>query len=503
MVKRGIFIVLLLIVMMGTVQAQNDGATPTPDGSRITENYVDIFLPAAIRFRARFAIRPRDFDSAVLTLFQSSGFERTIPVNLESNVIGQEFDFLLVEINQMLDSAPAPRLFEPLNYRWTLTTADDKTYTVANEINFAPPLPNPEDTWHELGNSPLTFYWYNPNLGVDVLRENLLRVHDLLTAQTQLEKSFKMVIFESDYQFCDTKVNETGEEISVARGSENHPCSLEAMTAYYSQNGLQLLQRPDATFDTLEGLLFRQLVSAFYEDYWAVEVPLWFQEGLTLLYRPYTGLQELAIAQQAESRSTLLNFAELDSPLPEDEIWRAQSYLLLLYLADTYGATVPFEIALAVNEAGSFESAFEQVTGTNLLEIERAWRVWLQSQASERAAVWNPYLQTTPTVTSTATVTPIPPSRTPTDTATATLTLTPTSVSGREEPTVFVAPTNTNTPIATASNTPLPPGSLPTALPTATPPAQENEDDSGGLPCGAAAIAIPAIIITARQRKRS
>lgn len=504
MIKRGLLFVLLSWVLLsGIVHAQD--MTPTPNGSLITNTGVDMLLPAAIRFRATFAINRQSFESAALSLYQANGFERTISVNLDENLIGEGLDFVEVQIDQALNTANVPRLFEPLSYRWELITTNGKTYTIAQE--YLPVPPNTIGEWQQAGDSPITFYWYNPSLGIDILRGNLLTVYTLLQSQTGLDKTFQFIIFDSDYRFCDTKLDEeTGQEISITRGSDTYSCSRESVQALLQQIDLRFIQRADAAFDTLEAQLMHEIVTEFYGSYWTVTVPAWFEEGLALLYRPYPGLRELVVAQQADTRGALIGLPQLQTPLrsgatPEQQdIWKAQSYLLLLYLADTYGAETPFKLALSLDRAESFDAAFEEITGTTLEDMYRSWRIWLQSRQAERAATWNPYLQTTPTVTPTATITLIPPSRTPTNTSTFTLTPTSTSLTGRDRPTVFVAPTTSPTTAPTASNTPLPPGSLPTVVPTATPPVPVDDDSGGGLPCGSAAIILPALVIAARSR---
>lgn len=507
MVRRGIFIGILLWLVVSSAYAQEDEVTPTatttPDGTFITEYSANVLLPSVIRLRAKFAVNPRDFESANLTLFQASGFERTIPINLETDLIGEGLDFITVQIDEPLEGEDAPRLFEPLSYRWGLTTQDDKNYTVSGEVLVQPFLPN--ITWQLAGEAPLIFYTYNENLGVAILRENLLTVYDLLEKQLETPRDFTFVLFEREYPFCKTKIDEAGKEILVTHDAEEYPCSIEAYAEVLAQNDLRFILRSDTAFDTLESQLLREMIGTFYDDYWTVDVPAWFREGLILLYRPYLGLQELAIAEQANTSGNLFPLAALDAPPNENLLlWQSQSYLLLLYLADTYGANAPFELASALNEAENFEDAVENLTGMDLTNVYRAWKAWLTTQNAERAAAWNPYLQTTPTNTPTSTVTPIPPTQTPSNTPTPSMTPTATSVSGRDVPTALAPATVTLTLAVTASNTPLPPGSLPTALPTATPPVSSENDDNGGggLPCGTAAIALPAIIFAVSQRKK-
>ncbi|MBZ0310326.1 MAG: hypothetical protein K8I82_29970, partial [Anaerolineae bacterium] len=361
MVKRGLLL-LLGILVAGVSHAQE---TP-PDRTLITQTGIEIFFPAAMRFRATFAANRQDFESAALSLYQVNGVEATIPVVLDEHLIGEGLDFIDVQVDQPLG---AFRLFEPFNYRWELTTTNGETYTFADE--YLPIPPNSIGEWQTAGDVPLTFYWYNPNLGVNLLRENLLSVYALLQSQTGLDKTFQFIIFDHDHVFCDSKIDaETGQEISITRGSDAYTCALETIQNLLQRNNLRFIQRTDASFDTLEAQLMREIVTEFYGDYWTVEVPNWFEEGLALLYRPYPGLRELMIAQQADSRNALMGLSQLQIPLnssmtaEQQDIWKAQSYLLLLYLADTYGAEVPFELALSLDEAESFEAAFEAITGT-------------------------------------------------------------------------------------------------------------------------------------------
>jgi hypothetical protein len=187
----------------------------------------------------------------------------------------------------------------------------------------------------------------------------------------------------------------------------------------------------------------------------------------------------------------LLSLTDLQQPESAPDmirLWRAQSYLLTLYLAARFGAEAPFELARALLDEQTFEEALGARFDITPAQLYDDWRAWLLSDEAAAALRWTPYLPTTatpaPSVTPSPTRTPTSsvPSATPLPTATNT-----------------PFPARTNSPIPPRStNTPRPPGSVLRPTPTSAPP------PSGSGLCGAPALVLLPLagLFWMRVRKR-
>lgn len=492
--------------------AQAKAQDPTPDTGAIFDEGAQVYFPLALDLRVQVASQYEFITGATLVMEQASGFRADYTLKLPGpGGLKQDEAYDLAgfgidtsELQKFIVfSEPLPRPFEPINYRWQVQIQDEEAPSeLAGQVIFAPAGVE----WQDQGEDPLRYYWYNPRLGLPILSEELNRAYQLLNSHTGQKPDLRLVIFEPDYVFCQSLADpESGEERQVIPGQPELDCSFEFWRDYLAENGYTLIWTPINEFEARQNALGDALVAAFYADYWAGEaVPLWFQAGLTQLYRPAGNLRALAFARNASAIGQSLSLAQLERPAePEQsDLWAAQSYLMTLYLADQYGAGAPFEVAKNIPGAG-FEAALAAFGGLTPATLYRATAAWISNNAADVAAAWNPYLAATPTPTQTPSQTPIPPSRTPSLTPTFTLTPTSTSLVGRnptqvilESPTGLI-PTLTPSP----SNTPLPPGSLqrPTLVPT---PAPASEEGGRNLPCGAGAVIMPAMgLVLALQHK--
>jgi hypothetical protein len=153
--------------------------------------------------------------------------------------------------------------------------------------------------------------------------------------------------------------------------------------------------------------------------------------------------------------------------VPNDsvDVWRAQSYGMVLYIASQIGVPELFDLAGDLGAAETFEAAYQSAVGrpltTLLVELER----WIFTDNAATAFIYTPYLASTPTPTSTSSHTPFPATSTPlpTETLPPTATVTVTGVlSSTPLPTRTLTPTELP---STPSVTPRPAGSLNTATP--------------------------------------
>jgi hypothetical protein len=175
------------------------------------------------------------------------------------------------------------------------------------------------------------------------------------------------------------------------------------------------------------------------------------------LYAPTSNAQLRSSVVEAARSNGLLDQTTMEASVAGNGVpaarWQAQSYAMVLYIADQIGLEGLFALARAALEA-PFESVYREAIGQPLSTLVPNLRDWLFTPRGESAYLLSLYGAATATPAPTVTFTPFPPTRTPRPepsvTPTPTITLTPTT-----------RPTATRTPTVT----PRPPGSLDTATP--------------------------------------
>jgi len=493
---------MILLATQQLVMAQTPSEELPLDTTLILAEQIQIYFPTALQVDVTLATRTETVTSGSLTLFQTSGYQQVIEFDVEADVNTETIDTVAYTKQIIFDDpndAPAP--FEPINYRIDFITDTARTERVG-EVLFQPN----RGVWQQRDATPFIFYWHNPALGIPTILDNLTPVYDLLQQHTARTPQYKFVLYDNDFMMCDTitTASEDGASIEQLIYSPNLPdvpCSKAAMTAYFETFGIALIQPEESGFAPLENALIDFVVQDFYAPLWNDTAPEWFMIGLGQFYRQSDHLRNLVLAQTANQQRQLLPYESLKlSPIESQEIlWKAQSYLLLSYLADTFGAEMPFIIARSISQDTDFAAALTRHTELTEDMLYRGWVVWLQTPEAEKAVSWNPYLPDTPTPTTTPSDTPVPPTPTITNTPTVTITPSSTSLIGRLPTQAAVQ----NSPIPptirpTITNTPLPAGSF--NQPTETPP--PPEDASGGLPCGASAAIAPMLGIAWLHRRR-
>jgi hypothetical protein len=150
----------------------------------------------------------------------------------------------------------------------------------------------------------------------------------------------------------------------------------------------------------------------------------------------------------------------------QQAIWQAQSYGMVLYIAQQIGVEATFALA----RAEDFAAAYSQATGETLTALIAAWEAWVFTDEAVRVYSYSIYAPTTPTPTATFTPTLTRTPRPPTETPTLTPDYSPT-------------PRPSRTPIPpTRTITPLPAQSFllrPTAAPTPVPASVANSPIPG------------------------
>lgn len=481
---KRVLLVALLGVLVGVGARPHPAIAqgPEPDAPRVAHTDAEVLFPSAVRFGLIMTGTWEDVTRAVLRIGQPDTRTYTIPVDVRGLAVllgpgAWRADYLW-PISPARTFAP----FTTVSYSWTISTADGETHVAEGAFIFEDAVrsaPTPA-TWRYT-EPPLQLYTHNATLVLDFVRANVMRALERARAETGIDRTFRIVLYDAGVDFCLRDADGLYTDSRYVGGTRRD-CDPGAAVHIYRAHDLTLLRRPDATLDSLQDRLVELIAGELYAALWAdSSPPAWFREGLIQLYGLTTRQSTLALARDAARAGGLLPLAVMSLP-PDDDpavtrLWRAQSYLMTLYLAGRFGARAPFDLARDVAMPMTFEEALAARFGIGLNRLYDDWRRWLLSPEAVAAVRWTPYLPATPTPT------PLPsatPTRTPTaDVPTATRTA---------MPTLTPFPVRSNTPIPrTPTNTPRPPGSLRTPTPVPAPP------ESGGGLCPGAAI--PPLII--------
>jgi len=474
----------------------------------------EALFPATVRFYVAVSVPVEEIAGASLTLRLESGWERSVTVDPERNLMSGSDRASELVYSWSLAGDDAPPLFETLVYAWHVETVDGQSSDSEGELTLVDAA---RGEWKSAGEAPLVLYWSNEDLGGGLIRDDMLAAYDLLGRHTGEAPDVAFAIYDPDDPLCQEMPDpETGDMIPVVvsgRDGVAFPCSREAFEAVYAQAGIAFVQRPSFGYADLRDLLIRRMVAGAYRSAWSgAAVPDWFASGLAQLYQQRPGGAALALVRSASRTEALLPLPDLqtrppdDAPYQERALWDAESYLLALYLADRFGAAAPFELAAGIGPQ-RFAAALAGQTGLDEAALWNAFTRWLFLEEADRAVLWTPYLSTTPTPTPTATYTSPPP--TATVTPTPTITPTPTSTYLADQARTAVVMTLPPTSSRRATNTPLPPGSLPTAT-RPVPVAGDASDEDGRIDpapvMGIAAAVVAgiglALLALSRRRRR-
>jgi hypothetical protein len=357
--------------------------SPTPEAGVIVRHGYELIFPVELEFSLIVSVPPSDIQSGEVILSQDSGFQQTIPLNLDTDINLANADSLEIRKAIRFELNNAPRPFERLDYEWRLNSVRG-TDNLERWLLF-----QPDDVeWQHTPADALRMYWHDDNLAANILREELQPAIDQIASHTGTSPSLDFAIYSPDFEIC--VPDEEDESTLVYPGHPQYSCSLDDLRDYYGNHGIAFIQPPDSGFDTLQNEMIEVMVIQAYAPGWVGRgVPVWFAEGLAQLYRQNINVGAVEIARSAEAQDMLLPPSRLENLLPDDadafdqRLWDAQSYTLLLYLADTFGEDAPIDLATAFPEAESFDVALQNITGMTLAENFRLWRQWLRSDEAD------------------------------------------------------------------------------------------------------------------------
>ena len=464
MILRGFALLVLTLVLVTPIMAQDEDELPVVEGGVINW-YAESIFPQAIRFFVAFEGAIEEIRTATLTFQPENGPEQTIRLDLDQAlVIGATF----TDLEYIWEVTPetAPDLFTDVIYEWRAEYVNGDESFVRDRITFR----DEHIEWIQSPDPLDELDLVVPATGPtpDEIRQRVLLPVNLISANTGLEPNFRAVLAYPDLDLSGCVADEDDALVTVKQKSDTTlPCDPEVATQIYNASGYDVVYARSATTTGAESALIEYLVNRLYESLWAGKsVPEWFRVGLTQFYLPMPEPRLLSEVRAADRTNQLYEPDSLQFD-GANSTALAQSYGMVLYIADTIGLPGLYDLARVSGD--NFDAAYTAAMGQPLNALLSNFRRWIFSSAADDAFVFSPYRQSstaTPTATVTMTLTStLTPS--PTDTPTPTATVTG-ELSSTPRPTATATRTSTAAP---ATITPRPAGSLftPTPLPPANP----------------------------------
>ncbi len=488
-------LVLLLFLTIGItfpVMAQDnvpeqEATEELPISELVFNWYAEVIFPQGVRFFVTPLIPMNEIREAVLTVQPEGQPQQVIPIDFSEPLqAGEGF----TDLAHLWEFAPEMPLFHEITYQWRITGTSGQVASVRDRML----LTDQRAQWSR-DEDPLGFI----NLTVPAeglsprqIRQNVLLAYNLISANTRRTQAFNIVLYHDDLPASGCLPGDGGAQVAVAPLSGVQvPCDEGRALEIYAANGYQVVQSRAATLAGIQAAMIEFFTHQFYAPIWgSANVPDWFKVGLAQFYVPAPKAGLLGTVQNMARSNQLLDLEDMSQgPASYNTTWRAQSYAMVLYIADMIGVQGLYDLAYeAGTTESSFQATYEAAVGQGLNALLPNLRRWIFTEGATRAFGYTPYQAETPTTTVTATVTP---SRTASPTLTATATLTP-SVTGvlTETPTATRTPSRTPT-LRPATITPRPAGSLFTPTPVPPPnPLSEPTTQTGLLAVLFAALAV-------------
>jgi hypothetical protein len=508
-----IFIFLLMNVLSSPVYAQDTNPTLQPEQNFIVRWSQEIIYPAGIQFSVTAGLPLPELQSATLVIQPETREIITIPIDLNlATVVGG--DNPQIEYFWTFPQNNPPLLFRDIAFKWQFSATNNQMARIEDKFIFRDARVNWLRDVEVEDRIRLTLPNTVPDnatpiysrSGIEQFRADLKQVAGLLASNLGSIPDFSLLIYSGSLKpVCDR--NAQSEPIAVGPTSKREvACDPAVAESILAGSGYSLLQSPSAGLARIQTTVVDTITQQSYAERWAGKnVPEWFQAGLGLFYAPALK-SELGVPLVGAARTgSLLRVDEMgDVPVEgqNQDLWQAQSYGMVLYIASQIGTDGLFQLANDVGEAVSFDSAYQTAMGKSLDVLISDFSRWLFTDSALTVFSFTPYQPVTPTPTPSRTATP-----TLTLTATATPTLTPTAtVTGVLSRTPVPTLTLTRTPTAAPpTNTPRPAGSLNSPTPTPVPPITPESQNTLALGVllflgGLVLVAIIGLILTRPRR---
>lgn len=446
------FVLLIGVVLLALPAAAQEEELPLSEGF-IFNWETEIIYPMGVRFWVMWSRPPEGLRGVTLTV-EVDGYEpETIEVDWDEPISSGPSHVELAYVWAAPDNA-ALRLFsdEEITFEWNAVDDAGLTGRVRDVVMFRDQRVNWVQNDDPLGRINLTVSADGPS--PRQIRQNVLLPYNLMSANVGAVPQFNILLYpaDTDPSGCTIIQDEkTGGEVLAAVGPVSGdwlPCDPQRSAAIIAASGLEVVQTGSS--GGAQAALVRFLTERFYEPFWGeADVPDWFLNGLAWFYQPASKTMLMLSVRDAARVERLLPLEQM-AAAQNETLWNAQSFAMVLYIADQIGVDGLFELASAVRSAESFTAAYAAATGQPLSALLPNLRQWVFTREADSAFNYTPYQPETPTPLPSLTNTPFPPTATDTPPPTATMTVTP-SVTG------VLSPTPSRTPTATVTLTPAPP----------------------------------------------
>ncbi|GAB4528355.1 MAG: hypothetical protein OHK0046_47150 [Anaerolineae bacterium] len=450
--------------------------TPRPDVPDFIFNWAEeVIYPQAVRFTLTVNRPISEISALVLNIRAQGEPNREIQVNVAENAVTASDTFTdFVFLWRIPASNPLP-FQAAIDYDWLVVLTSNASARVPGAFYFG----DPNISWvvDSDPNGVLDLIYPRDTVNAALLRQSIQPVYDLLVANTGTRIGLSLALTDREYPFdpCDSPRQEPVTLFGPRSGTQV-TCANSVLDGVLRQLGYTAFPVTSITGAPLQPAILETMVNAFYGSRWQA-LPVWFREGVTTFYTPGDKTDLIFRARQAFRVQPPYTLEQMNNPETVDlSIWQAQSYGMVLYMAEL--ASVERLFVLANGIEGSFEDAYETAIGQPLEALLPNWTQWIYSGVAVADAQLSLYQGATAIPSPTITVTLFPPSETPTATRTPTATFTATPFGFRltATPLPSLTPTRTPTP-RPATVTPRPAGFVDA---TPVPAVVNTGDDNGG-----------------------
>ncbi len=457
----------LLLMLSGMAQAQTPSPTSATDLA--IELFADLRFPGEIYLEAVIPLPAADVVQVELVI-QAQALP-PMRVTFPPEVYAFADEYVIARYTWAITPETQPPLFSTVTYAWRITTSAGQVFGAGDSITYA----DERLDWQEtlLPNVPITLM-IPALLSINLrsLDAQLTTLYRRLQADNGGNHAFRFLLLPDAVPLgCDEDAE--GNPIVIANfinlTQETLPCDVRLAERAYQNSDYDLfvLSEPGEAFFVLRPPIVTTFYAPIWEEY---AVPAWFRAGLERFYIGTGGNRLQSVSRnailQAGTPLTLEQMQTEPTDSREQNIWQAQSYGMVLYIAWQMGIEPTFALA----QTEDFVTAVEAALGMSLTTLIADWSEWVLTDDAVRVYSYSIYTRTTPTPTATFTPTLTRTPRPPTETPTLTPDYSPT-------------PRPSRTPLPpTATITPLPAQSFSlrsTAVPTPIPATIANSPISG------------------------
>lgn len=401
---------------------------PTPEPEFISTWRADTAFPVGIVFEMG-AILPVQtaVDGLRLTITPEGAPQQVINIDLgDADVFEQDNTFASVLYVWEPESInDVPILFSEVEYRWDMLLSNGVVDVVESDLTFD----DPRIGWlsDDANNVPLTLYTpegvFTPRRVFDPIEQPYV----LLSGQVgALQDTLTVMLFTPSVPLgCNIDPATDTPAVYLERYDLTLPCDMDFARDIYAKSGFETMELSAAELTLAQAILVETLVQRMYAPLWGESnVPDWFTVGLSRLYAPTSNAALLAPSKVTARGGQIFSLVEMSSAPPTNSAdydrWEGQSFGMVAYMADRFRLDAVYTLARDVSGYESFETAYADITGESLGALLPSWQTWIFSRRAEGAYALDIYGSATLTPTAIASATPIPPTATPTATPTRT-----------------------------------------------------------------------------------